>query len=135
MWERLFATADTLQKGLSAAWTRNNVIQHNIANVETPGYKAYDYDFEAVFASSLTDTSGLKTKTSREGHIIFGRNSGNGLGIVQDKTESMRMDGNNVDIENENAKLAQNTIYQNAVLLKLNGELARLNMAITEGGR
>jgi flagellar basal-body rod protein FlgB len=45
----------------------------------------------------------------------------------------MRMDGNNVDIESENVKLAQNSIYFNTLVEKMNSEIRRLKSAIAEG--
>jgi flagellar basal-body rod protein FlgB len=43
------------------------------------------------------------------------------------------MDGNNVDIESENVKMAQNSLYYNTLMEKLNSELRRLRTAISEG--
>jgi len=45
----------------------------------------------------------------------------------------MRMDENNVDIEAENVKLAQNSLYYNTLIEKMNSEIRRLRTAITEG--
>ena len=53
--------------------------------------------------------------------------------LVKQRDLSMRIDGNNVDIEAENVKLAQNSIYYNTLLEKMNSELRRLRLAITEG--
>ena len=54
MWENLFSSADLLQNGLKASWIRNAVIRNNLANVETPGFKASDVDFETLFANALS---------------------------------------------------------------------------------
>ena len=46
---------------------------------------------------------------------------------------TMRLDGNNVDIDAENAELAKNEIYYNTLVEKINSEFSRLKMAINEG--
>ena len=143
MWDNMFKSMDILQKGLSASWTRNAVIRNNIANVETPGFKASDVEFESLMARALTETQGcgFKGTKTHEKHIDIGSgyntgeidlNSVNAV-VVKRYDTSMRMDENNVDIEGENVKLAQNTLYYNALLEKMNSEIRRLRMAITEG--
>ena len=134
MWEKLFNSADFLQQGLQASWLRDSVIRNNIANVETPGFKASNVEFESILAKSL-ENGGFQGKQTRDKHINIGGTNFSDVSPVihQDKSLSMRMDGNNVDIEAENVKLAQNTIQYNTVMTKLNSELARLKMAISEG--
>ena len=153
MFDNMFKPVDLLQRGLSAAWTRNAVIRNNIANVETPGFKASDVEFESLLAQSLF-SSGFKGAKTHERHIDIGAyNTFKGamthqghiqIGsynefwstdprIVRREDLSMRMDENNVDIESENVKLAQNSIWYNTLLEKMNSELRRLKMAISEG--
>jgi len=158
MFDNLFKPTDLLQKGLSAAWTRNAVIRNNIANVETPTFKASDVEFESLMAqaiegSGFTKYRGIATHqwhinsrgftgaTTHPKHIEFGSGSGSEFSdlasvearVVERGGLSMRMDGNNVDIEDENVKLAQNSLYYNTLLEKMNSELRRLRMAIMEG--
>ena len=158
MFDNLFKSTDFLQKGLSAAWTRNAVIRNNIANVETPGFKASDVEFESLLSKAIVDSepcqsdlvathqwhidkNGFRSAKTNEKHIDFGAGAdGNAVDltsinarIVKRDGLSMRMDGNNVDIEDENVKLAQNSLYYNTLVEKMNSELRRLRMAITEG--
>jgi len=125
---------DLLQRGLSASWTRNAVIRNNIANVETPNFKASDVEFETLMAQAIEGSRFVGTKTHPR-HIDIGAAELDSVRprIVERKNLSMRMDGNNVDIEDENVKLAQNSLYYNTLLEKLNSEIRRLRMAITEG--
>ena len=70
MFDNMFKSTDLLQKGLSAAWTRNAVIRHNIANVETPGFKASDIEFETLLVRAIEDTgSGFGGASTHEWHI------------------------------------------------------------------
>jgi len=134
MWDKIFKPIDLLQKGLSASWTRNAVIRNNIANVETPNFKASDVEFETLMAQAIEGSGFVGTKTHPK-HIDIGGTDIDSVTprIYERKDKSMRMDGNNVDIEDENVKLAQNSLYYNTLLEKLNSEIRRLRMAITEG--
>lgn len=136
MWEKLFASTDLLQKGMEAAWLRNSVIRNNLANSETPGFKSSDVKFETLFKSAL-EGSGFTGKRTRDKHIQIGNDSLDSLKpeVVLNKDTSMRMDGNNVDVESENVKLAQNSIQYNTLLYKLNSELSRIRMAVSEASR
>jgi len=135
MWNDLFESVDLLQKGLQASWVRNSVIRNNIANVETPGFKSSEVVFESLIAQSLSgsDFHGRKT---RDRHIDIGAAGDiNAVSprITETYSTAMRMDENNVDIEAENANLAQNSIQYNTLMLKLNSELNRIKLAVTEG--
>jgi flagellar basal-body rod protein FlgB len=140
MWDKLFKPVDMLQKGLSAAWQRNTVIRNNIANSETPGFKASDVRFESLFAeavNSTQETGGFVGRKTNARHIDIGGKATKPEDVapraVKTDDTSMRMDGNNVDIESENVKLAQNSLMYNTVLTKLNSELTRIKMAVNEG--
>ena len=157
MWDNMFKSVDLLEKGLSASWTRNAVIRNNIANVETPNFKASDVEFESLMEEALLadnccrdvvrthewhiDKRGFRGAVTNEKHIQFGSGYDSLFDDVSSVTAqvklrddtSMRMDGNNVDIEDENVKLAQNSLYYNTLLEKMNSDIRRLRMAITEG--
>jgi len=134
MWNRIFKPMDVMQKGLSASWLRNAVIRNNIANVETPNFKASYVEFESLFKRTVQETGFVGTRTHPR-HIELGTRSIDSLQpmIRQSRHLSMRMDGNNVDIESENVRLAQNSIFYNTLMEKLNSEIRRLRMAISEG--
>ena len=134
MWNRLFKPMDVMQKGLSAAWTRNAVIRNNIANVETPNFKASYVEFESLLARSLQEGGFVGARTHR-GHRDIGVGNFDNIQpmIRQSRELSMRFDGNNVDIESENVRLAQNSLFYNTLMEKLNSEIRRLRMAISEG--
>ena len=125
---------DVMQKGLSASWMRNAVIRNNIANIETPGFKASTVEFESLFARAIEE-GGFVSKTTHPNHREFGSGNLNAIQprLIQSKELSMRADGNNVDIESENVKLAQNSLYYNTLTTKLNGELARIKLAARDG--
>lgn len=129
MFDRLFQSTTALEKGLDASWLRGQVIANNIANVQTVGFKTSSVEFESLFKDALDDagyTAGMNL------------NSVSALAdvqpvVTQNADTSMLLDGNNVDIEAENAALAKNTIYYNTLLQKLTSELEKLSVAINEG--
>jgi flagellar basal-body rod protein FlgB len=122
-----------LQKGVNAAWERNAVIRHNIANVETPNFKASDVEFESIMARAL-DGRAFRGVRTHPRHIPIGSGNIENVThrIVQRQNTTMRIDGNNVDVENENVMLAQNSLQHSALIEAMNGEIRRLRMAITE---
>jgi len=134
MWDNMFRPLDLIQRGLAASWQRNAVIRNNIANVETPGFKASYLEFESLLARSIQESGFVGTQT-HSGHRQFGVGNFDNIQpmIHQSRALSMRADGNNVDIESENVKLAQNSIFYNTLIERLNSELRRLRLAITEG--
>ncbi len=133
MWDKLFGTVNSLRKGIDATWLRNDVIINNIANSDTPGFKASEVQFEEVMASAVSASGGLELKTTRQKHI---------KGTVKDiddieatvttnEDTSYRIDENNVDVESEMAALAQNSLEYYTLVNKVNSEFSKLTMAIS----
>ncbi|MCX7710680.1 MAG: flagellar basal body rod protein FlgB [Clostridia bacterium] len=132
---KLFNGAKVLEKSLDASWLRNEAISQNIANVDTPGYKRKTVNFEEYLNQAL-DNSSFKGRRTDPRHIPIG--GGNIDGIEPKLTEdnkslSYRLDGNNVDIDNEMALMAKNTIQYNALIQRINGSFRKLKSAISEG--
>lgn len=134
MLEDIFKDTKYLEKGLDASWTRHQVILNNIANADTPGFKSSHVEFEDAFKEAL-EQGDFEARKTRPGHMDIGASSVDDVPvqIVQDTNTTMRMDGNNVDIDNEMTELAKNNIYYDTLVQKLTSEYNRLKMAITEG--
>ncbi|NLX63709.1 MAG: flagellar basal body rod protein FlgB [Clostridiaceae bacterium] len=114
-----------MERGLDAAWLRNNVISQNIANVDTPGYKRKVVIFEEFLDSEM------KTSRISQGKT---RLSSDGMQIIEDPSNSSyRSDGNNVDIEHEMALLAANSIRYNTLIQRMNGDFQKLKTVIRGG--
>lgn len=123
-----------LEKALDGTSLRNSVISDNLANVDTPGFKRSDVYFEDELKKALNNEGIQGTRTDAR-HIPIGTKSLSEVTpqVVQDKNTSGRVDGNNVDIDNEMSKLAKNTIMYNALVQGINSEFNKLSYAITEG--
>ncbi|MGE5473445.1 MAG: flagellar basal body rod protein FlgB [Ignavibacteriales bacterium] len=134
MIEDMFKSTYVLQKALDASWTRNKVISDNIANVDTPGYKKKTVEFES-YLSQAVDNKALKGTVTNERHIPVGAGNMGGIkiNVREDNSTTMRLDGNNVDVESEMADLAKNNIMYNALIEKIAGEFSRLRTAINDG--
>ncbi|MCX7733207.1 MAG: flagellar basal body rod protein FlgB [bacterium] len=110
--ERLFGTDFELYKNsLNVFLERNIIINSNIANVDTPGYKAKDLRFEEYLKSIVEGEkyNRIKLATTSERHIQISP-----YPIPHPKvyyeTTSFGEDGNSVDIDNEMMKLSENAL-------------------------
>ncbi|MFO7154119.1 MAG: flagellar basal body rod protein FlgB [Caldicoprobacter oshimai] len=136
MLNKLFSHTGILEKALDAAWLRNEVIAHNIANADTPGYKKYRVEFEEELKSAI-EASTLKGKRTRAKHLEIGASSIDKVRprVVRTGGTQMREDGNNVDMDEEMTSLAKNVIMYNALVQKISGEFRKLKTVINEGRR
>ncbi len=130
MIDKIFNNVGVLQKGLDASWLKNQVISNNIANVDTPNFKSSSVSFESMFKSALNGESFAARKT-REKHIDFKSQSLEAT-VTTNEGTSNGLDGNNVDIDYENAELAKNTIYYNTLIEQVSSEFRKLNSAINK---
>lgn len=133
MLNRIFNHANLMEKSLDVMSLRHEIIAHNIANADTPDYDTQHVEFESLFRQAIEDQNGLRMKTSSPGHITI--NTSNPLEVspvvVSETWHTMRMDGNNVDIDREMTELAANTLRYNLTVQQVSSELARLKLAIT----
>lgn len=124
-----------LEKALDAYNLRHKTIAHNIANVNTPGFKRSYVTFEEELKQALGQSKGINLRRADARH--FGQ-AGSlpevKPAVKKDLSTSMRTDGNNVDIDLENAELAMNTIMYSAAATRLNQKLAQIRYVIN-GGR
>lgn len=99
-----------LKTSLDATEIRGKTIANNIANINTPGYKRKYVSFEETL-------NNINKKTKIE--------------VKEDKSTSMRTDGNNVDLENEKVNQAGNTLMYNGLVSITNTKLAIAKSVIT----
>lgn len=129
----LFNSVNLLQKGLQASQLRHDVIANNIANVDTPGFKTSHVEFESYMAQALDeDSQPFVAKTTDPRHIAFGGSTAENVQpqVITDEDTAMRMDQNNVDIDQQMSELAKNQIYYDTLVRQISGELSRLKLAI-----
>lgn len=124
-------TIQTLEKSLAYSTAKNRIIADNIANVDTPNYKAKKVVFKNVLASTMDKT--VQNKRTHSKHFSFG-NMVDQSYVVRENTNTMyNHNGNNVDIDQEMAELAKNQIYYQAVVDRLNGKFSNIEKVIRGG--
>lgn len=120
-----FSYVNVLKKAADASWKRNEVITNNIANVDTPDFKRSDVSFESCLAKELTGRDAL-TKKVKDMDL----NKLNASTYVDHQTLSYRKDGNNVDIDTEEAYLADNQLKYYALLDSMTQEFSRMRSVL-----
>ena len=110
---------------------RAEIIAGNIANADTPGYKAKGLDFKAALAQAASKQQTGMTRTN-EKHFDVRMELNNGVGFrVPDQADTG--DGNNVDVQVERNLYLKNSMEYQASLQFLNGSIKGLRKAITGG--
>ncbi|MDT8428269.1 MAG: flagellar basal body rod protein FlgB [Pseudomonadales bacterium] len=107
---------------------RTELLAANIANADTPGYKARDIDFRAVLNNRLGLEQGLSLRSTHAGHLAAGRMDQPGLSYRVPLQPSP--DGNTVDEQVENAAFARNALEHQASFEFLNDRFAGLIKAL-----
>ncbi len=133
---------EVMGRALNLRAKRNSVISANIANIDTPGYKAKDMNFKEVMDSYLEEKMGVKSdksssekdiplETTHPGHITPRSKA------VEPSVKISKERGvpNNVDLDEEMAKLSENNIQYQLTMQMLIKKFEILRTAITEGGK
>ena len=127
-------TTKALVTALDGLTTRQRVIGNNVANIDTPGFKASDVSFAKQLDKALESGQGLKMVTTNPQHLTGAPESENVQLITRSDT-SQRLDGNNVDIDKEMADLAETVIHFQAAAQIMSRRLSLLRTVINEGRR
>ncbi len=118
-----FDYINVLDKAADASWLRNTAISNNIANATTPNYKRQDVAFESELKKAL----GYNRFQSMDSKVDNVKTSRLNAQLYTDYGDfSYRLDGNNVDIENENVMLAENQLKYQGLLTSINQEFTNL---------
>ncbi len=119
----VFDYINVLDKAADASWMRNEAIANNIANATTPGYKRQDVAFEAELKKALGQDN---CKSMDEKVADLKKASLNPIPYVDNAGLSYRLDGNSVDIENENVMLAENQLKYQGLMNSITAEFKNL---------
>jgi flagellar basal-body rod protein FlgB len=118
------------ERALDASALRQNLLNQNLANTNTPYYKRLDIDFKTVFAAEIEKNELQMDRT----HLNHYSNSipVQGPMKVDRETKTIeRYDQNNIDPEYEMAQVTENTLYFQAISQKLKGKFSTLKMVIS----
>ena len=124
-----FDYINVLDKAADASWLRETAITNNLANIDTPGYKRLDVDFQSVLEKELgmTKYMPLDQKIRR----LNGNLSSLNVSTYTDSTNySYRLDRNNVDVDTENVELASEQIRYEALTSSINSQFSCMKAAM-----
>lgn len=109
---------------------RMKLIASNLSNVDTPGYKAQDLDFDAAMRAAQGQRDGAPLETTDSGHIALG---GQGLNPFQVTRQASQpsVDGNTVDPDAERAAYGRAALEYRASLSFVESKVRTLLTAIT----
>jgi flagellar basal-body rod protein FlgB len=114
---------------------RSETIASNIANADTPNYKARDVDFRSALQQASGDSPNLQLAAPSEGQI-----GGDASTVSTDDVKyrvplQPSMDGNTVDTQVEQSQFASNMVHYQASLSFINSSIQSLRLAINGGGQ
>jgi flagellar basal-body rod protein FlgB len=115
------------QKVLDVSWTKQKAALDNIANVDTPGYKAKYVLFEDELRKKLSRFEGKADVKKSE---IRDAVHDSRMQIRRSDEESIRADGNNINLDVEELEIVRNTYQYQYALKQVNDQFSRLRVAI-----
>ena len=117
MIDKINSDFKTLQNSLALRQERHEILAGNIANADTPNFKAKDFDFSAALSKA---TAG---QTQMKGQAI-------GADVQYRVPFQTAMDGNTVEMDVERIAFAENTLQQQANISFINAKLRTMNAAL-----
>ena len=118
-----FDYINVLDKAADASALRQELLSNNIANQDTPNYKRQDVDFESQLTKALKNSK-YTSIDSKVTNLRMRRLEGK---VYTDyENYSYRLDGNNVDPEQEQVKLAANQLKYQGLMNSLTAEFQNL---------
>ena len=116
----LFSSVNLVNKAIDTALVRKELISQNISNVDTPGYKRKDIDFESLLAKEV-ELRGISN---------IDVNNLNAKVYIDHQTSTYRLDGNNVDIQVEKSEEAKVEMRYNALISRMTSQLNRFKTTL-----
>ncbi|HIY57631.1 MAG TPA: flagellar basal body rod protein FlgB [Candidatus Tetragenococcus pullicola] len=120
-------TYELLKTSLSVSNKRSELTSTNIANINTPDYKAKRIQFESNLKKIMSDESFTLTTTNKK-HLPS--NQMIKEPEITQSQASLKENGNNVDLDVEMTNQAINGLYYNALTAQLNGRLKMMNVIL-----
>lgn len=126
-------TISLLERSLNLRSLQHRVLASNIANMDTPNYKAVELAVTEEMSRNQDSTSGIRLVQTQPGHLPLKHNTADHVKLKAAKPPefSLRGDGNTVDLDRTMGRLAENTLlYKTAAQLisqKFNGLKKAIN--------
>lgn len=129
-------TIALLAKSLDLRSRNHHLITSNIANVDTPDYKAIHMDVEQALASRLATSQSVPLQRTHSGHLPLKQRQAEPEHAIRKDTGrlSLRGDGNTVDMDRSMARLSENSLLYNTAAQILRKKFDALRNVIQGGG-
>ena len=118
------------EQALRVRATRAQLLAQNIANADTPHYKARDIDFSAALANAGQQLNPAHLRVTDAAHIAAPEQERFGADILFRTPRAASLDGNTVDSEYEKSEFLRNAVEYQASLKFLDGKIRSLMTAI-----
>jgi len=109
---------------------RSEIIANNIANADTPNFKARDIDFRSILAGEQAALEPVALKATRTGHFSSLASPDFAADLLYRQPLQPSIDGNTVEVQEEIARFTENSIRFQASFEFLNSKFSGLNSAI-----
>ncbi|WP_297324824.1 flagellar basal body rod protein FlgB [Nitrosomonas sp.] len=122
-------------QALSLRAARQELLSSNVANADTPNFKAKDIDFAGVLREKLSPTTNPNTvnlNTTSSMHINPATQRGLGNDVLYRVPLQPSADGNTVDMDMERTRFADNSIKYDASITFITNEFRNLTLAMQE---
>lgn len=123
--DRLFGIHDD---ALRLRSQRMSVLSSNLANADTPGYKARDLKFDDALRDAAGVPKGLQPARTHAGHLNL--SGSGGARELYRVPEQPSLDGNTVNTEAERVKFMENAVQYQSTLSFLNSRISSINTAL-----
>src|SRR5262245_54881989 len=137
MLDKLTQTLDFNATALLLRSERTRVLAGNIANADTPHFKARDFDFKSALeqATGMTTSTGAPAAAglarTQAAHIAAGNEGPTHPALMYRTPTQTALDANSVDLDTERAAFADNTVRYEASLRFINSQIRTLMTAIS----
>jgi flagellar basal-body rod protein FlgB len=125
-------TLQAIAAGIKFREMRQEIISSNVANADTPGYKAKRIEFEKALARALDVDGQMGMTVEDEKHFDVGNGGFENLQpeLIEDPNGIVSEDGNTVDREKEMARMAENKVMYDALVQLMNKKLGMMKYII-----
>lgn len=131
MLSKLTDSLDFPAQALKLRSFRQQLLASNVANADTPNYKAVDIDFARELKRvSNKDSGDLHMATTNARHLQSSNGNALGAKIMYRTPAQPSLDGNTVDMDVERGQFAENALRYESTLRVLNGQIKSLMTAI-----
>lgn len=127
MFEKIFGIHE---QALMLHGQRLGVLAANLANADTPGYKARDIDFSEVLSQTEAGGAALPLQVTNVAHITFNDPSSPAGDLKYRNPYQASLDGNTVEMPVEQAAFSENNVRYQASLNFINLKISELQLAI-----